>query len=300
VRVRWIAMFGIFVGWGCYESVAPTAVIDPGALDSGLPITNPPDGGDACVPRKPWEGPGVTGVVPIGGTSGLVISGDRYFIAELSLQGDASDANLGRITSWHETGLLRELWAGAPRVVGVLPWDDPGVTAAYVDKASGDQIIISRFRRWVYDGTQWPAAGNIIDDWIINDAGPIPIEGGRAPWEGPGVTAGYFTPGGDLFYAISQNMGWVRDTSDPDPRNWTWTPDGGFMLADSKQWSSAAAIGGQRPYDGPGVTTAYYVGPKLFVIRVDRLWTWDGTAWTAVGMLKDAEGWSSAPSAGCP
>jgi hypothetical protein len=289
----------VAIGWGCYSSIAPTAVIDPGALDSGLPITNPPDAGDACVPRKPWEGPGITGVLPLGGNNGLVISGDRYFMAEVDLSGgDADDPNLGNVTRWHESGFLKDLWSSAPPVLGLKPWDDPGVTAAYIDKLSGDQIIISRFRRWVYDGTQWPAAGNIVDDWIIADAGPQALDG-QAPWEGPGVTAGYYTPAGDLFYAISQNRGWLRLTDDPDPKNWTWTVDGGFALASSTDWNSAPAISGQHLYDGPGVTTAYYVGPKLFVVSVDRMWSWDGASWTAMGLIKDLPGWSSAPTAGC-
>jgi len=58
----------LFVARGCYSSIAPTAKIDPGIDDSGLPPV-PPSAGDACAPRRPWEGPGVTGVIPNGASS---------------------------------------------------------------------------------------------------------------------------------------------------------------------------------------------------------------------------------------
>lgn len=282
---------------GCYSSVAPIAKIDPGLVDSGTSVD--PPAADACVRRKPWEGPGFTGLIPFDASNALVLNGDRYFKAEFDTTGaDASDPTLGRVIAWHETGLLKDLWDTAPPYVGLEPWDDPGVTAAYITKGgTGRQIIISRFRRWIHEGDQW-GAGSIVDDWLINDAGPGELDG-QVPWGGPGVTAAYFNPTGDSFYAISQNKGWLRRTADPDPKNWTWSPDGGFNLALAAPWSSAPVVAGQHPYDGKGVTTAYYIGPKFFVVSVDKMWVHDGKRWTASGALKDMPGWASAPAASC-
>lgn len=283
---------------GCYSSVAPTAKIDPGYEDSGLPVV-PDSGNDGCVPRKPWEGPGITGLLPIGPSNAIVLSGDRYFIADFDTRAaDASDPALGTVTAWHDTGDLRELWSDAPPSGGFEPWDQPGVTTAYIDKATGVQIIINRFRRWAHADPKW-AAGNIFDDWIVNDAGPAKLDG-QAPWEGTGVTAGFFSPDTDTFTAISQDKGWTRDTSDPDPKNWTWVGDGGaYRLADKEPWSSAPAVGGQRPFEGKGITTAYYVGAKFFVISVDKMWVHDGKTWVDSGLVKSMKGWGSAPAAAC-
>jgi hypothetical protein len=302
VRKRVARLFACVVGvaaaYGCYSSIAPTAMIDPGTQDSGLPPV-PPGGKDACAPRRPWEGPGVTGVLPTGATSALVVSGDRYFVADIDTTSpDAADPTLGRVTAWHESGNLRALWSTAPRVIGLEPWDDPGVTAVYIDKATGTQVIISRFLRWVHNGDQWPVSGNITDEWIQNDAGPPALDG-AVPWEGPGVTAGFFSPGGAQFTAVSKDKGWLRTTTDPDPRNWTWDPDGGFTLGSREPWASAPVIGGARPFDGNGVTTAYYVGPRFFVISVDKMWVYDGATWSSSGMLKDMPGWADAPAAPC-
>jgi hypothetical protein len=309
-----VALFAPYaLAWGCYSSIAPTPVIEL-YPDSGLPITTLPDAADACVPRKPWEGPGVTGVLPIGNSSALVLNGERYFIADFNLDGDAAwDPNLGSVLAWHETGLLENYWANAPLVDGLRPWDGPGVTAAYLDKASGAAIIISQYRRWTRSGTQWTAAGSIADDWRINGAGPTLLDG-QVPWEGVGVTAAYFTPNGDRFYAISQDKAWIRDTQNADPKSWTWIPNpdpdagneagpspapGAFALAGSVDWNNAPTVDGKRPYDDPGVTTAYYILPKFFVVSVDKMWTGDGRTWNESGHLRDMPGWSSAPSAGC-
>lgn len=294
-------MSGLFVvvaARGCYSSVAPVAKIDPGALDAALPIEPPPT--DACVRRKPWEGPGVTGLLPIDATTALVLSGDRYFTAEFDTSGaDASDPTLGKLLAWRQSGLLEQLWATAPSFVGLQPWDDPGVTAAYLAKGGGGrQIIISRYRRWVREGDQWLGVGTIVDDWLINDAGPPPLDG-QVPWEGPGVTAAYFSPEGTSFFAISRGKSWQRKTSDPDPKNWTWVGDGGALnVADLKPFSTAPAVAGQKPWEGPGVTAVYYVGPKFFVISADKLWVHDGRTWVTSGLLKDMPGWTSAPAVG--
>jgi hypothetical protein len=295
---RWImGLFVLFAARGCYSSVAPVAKIDPGEDDAGVSVQPAPT--DACAPRRPWEGPGVTGLLPIDSSNALILSGDRYFTVSVQTAGVASDPSLGRVLAWREAGLLEKLWAGAPQVVGRRPWDEPGVTAAYLAKGtSSRQIIISGFRRWVHEGDQWVAAGSVVDDWRINDAGPPEVDG-QVPWEGVGVTGAYFVPGGAFFYAISQGNGWQRRTADPDPKNWTWSPEGGANLASSAPWSTAPQVGGQRPHEGTGVTAAYYVGARFFVVSVDKMWVHDGAAWVASGLLKDMPGWTSAPTAGC-
>ena len=290
----------LFAAWGCYSSIAATPKIDPDTDDADLPFEETGSTTDACAPRKPWEGPGVTGVLPIDSRTALVLNGDRYFTAEFDIAGgDASDANMGRLVAWRERGHLKDLWSKAPAVIGAKPWDDPGVTAAYIDKTSGAQVIISQFRRWVRQGDDW-LAGSVVEDWVVNDAGPPIADGGRAPWEGPGVTSAYFVPGGSFFHAISQDKQWVRRTSDPDQKNWSWIADSGVDLVTIKPWSTAPGIGGRRPFEGKGVTAAYYIGSKLFVISVDRMWTTNGTTWVASGELKSMPVWSSAPSADCP
>jgi hypothetical protein len=284
--------------WGCYSSVAPVPKIDRLESDSGVDIEPPPP--DACTPRRPWEGPGVTGVLPMSDSMALVLSGDRYFAADFETSGgDAGDPTLGRPLAWRESGLLRDLWFDAPPAVGRAPWDDPGVTAVYITKAEGAKVIISGFRRWVYDRDNWAAAGTVVDDWLIADAGPPPVDG-QAPWEGPGVTATYYTPTRNFFYVISGGRAWMRRTFDEDPNNWTWA-DAGYNLVDSPAWSSAPAVGGQRPWEGKGVTAAYYLGPKLFVMSVDRMWVRNGSSseWLESGMIAEMPGWSSAPAAGC-
>jgi len=303
VRVRGgrslAGLFFLAIAYGCYSSVAPVPKIDPGDIDSGSSSSGiPVDSG--CAPRKPWEGPGVTGVLPNGGDTAYVLSGDRYFVAQFDVSGDAGDPTLGNVLAWRESGMIKDLWNDAPNALGGFIYDDPGVTAVYISKTNGAQVIINRFRRWVRAGDQWPVVGSVTDDWIFNDAGPpiFPEEGGTEPWQGDGVSATYFGPNGATFTVISQNRGWTRKTSDPDPKNWTWN-DAGFALADTAPFSTAPAVGGQRPFEGKGVTTAYYVGAKLFVISVDKLWAYNGTAWVSSGLLSSMQGWSSAPSANC-
>ena len=191
---RWLAgLFVLFLARGCYSSVAPTARIDPGETDTGPPGVIEPSP-DACAERKPWEGPGVTGLLPIGDSRALVLSGDRYFEAEFDTAGtDASDPTIGRLLGWRQTGLLKDLWRDAPPAFGAFPWDEPGVTTAHLTQQRTTQVIISHSRRWARNATDWQAAGSVVDDWVINDAGPHELDG-QVPWEGPGVTAAYFRP----------------------------------------------------------------------------------------------------------
>jgi hypothetical protein len=249
-------------------------------------------------------GPGITGVLPTTGDEALVLSGDRYFKAIFDTRaGDAASPLIGRVTEWKESGHIKELWGDAPLVdQAFAPWDELGVTAAYVMKGTREQVIISRFRRWARSGNAWAEPGTVVDDWLLNDAAPPQVDG-QAPWTGPsGVTATYFTPDQDTFFALSRGTAWRRRTADPNPLNWSWdTGDGGaYNLSDNAMWQAAPPVGGVKPWDGPGVTAAWYIGLKFFVVSVDKMWTHDGRSWTSAELVKDAPGWKTAPAAKCP
>lgn len=300
--------------WGCYSSNAPVRAYQVDSPDGNGPGGDDDDASHPCTPRKPWEGPGVTAIVPVTNNTALVVNGDRYVIGAFDLSStDANDPNLGKLVSWHEKGMLSDLWAGAPPAVGYKPWDDPGVTAAYIEKGTGNQVIISQFKRWFHKGNDWALtsdpsgtstnAGKVIEDLgVLADAGPPVEDGGLAPWEGPGITGASFNANGSLFVLISKDREWVRTTSDPDPSKWYWM-DGGvggtYTLRDTKPWDSAPAVLGQKPYEGKGVTAIFYAGPKLFVFSADRMWATNGTTWSTSGMLQDMDVWKSAPLVGC-
>ena len=73
-----------------------------------------------------------------------------------------------------------------------------------------------------------------------------------------------------------------------------------YEMKDIAMWSGAPAVENQRPYEGKGVTAAWYLpSGKLFVFSVDRMWTHDGTRWTSSGLVKNQPGWDKAPTAKC-
>lgn len=312
----WSAWLAI---WGCYSSNATAPNIPPAGDDDADVDNTPPDAD--CPPRRIWEGPGVTGIVPVSNNTALVINGDRYVVGEFDMTGgDAADPNVGRLVAWREKGLLSQLWSGAPPVYGATPWQDPGVTAAYLDKTTGSQVIISQFRRWFLSGNTWtisrdpknPGAnpGNIIDDLGgANNAGPPIEDGGTAPWEGIGVTGATFNSTGSQFYLFSKDREWIRTTTDPDPKKWTWIPntavDGGgawpLSQASFAPWNSAPAVGvpAQKPWEGKGVTAVFYIFGKMFVFSADRMWATDGKAWSNSGKLNELDVWKSAPAVEC-
>jgi hypothetical protein len=283
--------------WGCYSSVAAPPHIDPPDADDSLPTSTAPDT-NTCVPRKPWEGPGVTGVLPVSANMALVINGDRYITGEFNLSGtDVNDPNLGALKAWHESGMLKDLWADAPAVVGSRPWDDPGVTAAYIDRATNAQVIINQFRRWTRNAGNW-SVGSVHDDWTVNDAGPPVPDGGRAPWEGVGVTAAGFNNDGTQFWVFSQRPYWIRDNSSADPTN-AWRRDAPYDPAAKAPFQTAPLVNGQHVYDGKGVTALFNAGPKYFFISGDKYWVTDLTNWPTAGALYDLDGWKNAPAIGC-
>ncbi len=88
--------------------------------------------------------------------------------------------------------MLRDLWKAAPAVGAQKPWEGAGVTAAWPSAMSGGPLAIaSADRYWSYDfktGTFAAASGLLKDAWAM-----APAVDGQKPWEGPGVTAVYWT-----------------------------------------------------------------------------------------------------------
>lgn len=290
--------------WGCYSSNAPPLEPDPSEKDDAdLPIEKV-DGSASCVPRKPWEGPGITAVVPLDSTTALVINGDRYLIGEFdTLTSDSIDPNVGRLVAWHETGLLRNYWPTAPALQGAKPWDAPGVTAAYLDKTRA-MVIVNQYRRWVNNAGVWvnTGTGSIVDDLGSDrDAGPpYDPDGGRPPWQGIGVTALGLSTDQTTFSIFSKDRLWLRAVGDPDPSKWVWLGNGPILASDANPWRDAPLVGGKHPYDDSGITAVFYIGPKLYTFSADKLWVSDADGKVIrSGLLMNEDVWSTAPTVGC-
>ena len=277
----------------CYSSESPPFRVMPYDAGPSPPLQMGMQ--DVCVPRKPWEEAGVTGMIFVGTDEGLLISKDRYY--ELRF-----DPATGNPSSWGKSGLLRdrEGWNAAPSFDGQKPWEGFGVTAAYRDKREAGkgekQVVINRFRMWTYQDGSWTVR-SLVDAWGLPDAGPTspqPMEG-EQPWEGTGVTAIYLTPDESALVVINKVKVWVR-------RNGIW--DLPSKLSNDANWQSAPTIAGKHAYDPPGVTATWQIKSSVFHASVDKLWIYQilppptPGRWTAT-LFKDAPGWDAAPANSC-
>ncbi|MGH7330271.1 MAG: hypothetical protein ACREJX_18145, partial [Polyangiaceae bacterium] len=111
------------------------------------------DGGDCKTDlAQPWQGSGV-GTAWMDQSVLTLVSGDRYWTYDY---GNAT---------WGVTGHVETLWAGAPAVDDLMPWQDVGVHAAYV--VGTTLTLISADRYWTLDtGTHaWGTTGHIVTMW---------------------------------------------------------------------------------------------------------------------------------------
>jgi hypothetical protein len=303
----------ITLAWGCYSSIAPVPKVEldepQGTSSSG--VLPPDETVDGCAPRTLDKAPGVTGMVPTGKGAGEVylLSGDRYFTAVLNTVDGG--VNQGVPQTWGESGHIKTLWADNPPIDGINVWSEEGITATYQPKEFQAYFVINRAKRWGLTPGGWVVAtdgkpNTVADDWIVNGNGPPAIDG-VAPWQGPGVTAVYYNPTNTTMYVHSGAKLWVRNVTGNDPATWSWLryeadagPEAGTRvtgnLADIPMWQSAPVVGGQRPWEGKGVTAAWYIGPRLFVFNVDKYWIWEGSRWEKSGVVTE---WRP-PTAGCP
>ena len=274
------------------------APLDAGDVDSGVPVqipmadsghggdatSSPPPpfdaatadvsdasttGPDACVGQalRPWDDVGVTSIYVINGTA-TVFSGDRYWTLNMSSG------------VWGAAGHLETVWANAPTVDGLLPWDMPGLSTAYPD---GTRITaISADRYWVYDfsSAAWTGTGHIETLW----AG-APTVDGLEPWNGVGARGSWIYD--SIQTIVSADRYWTLDTT-----RGTWGSGGHLETL----WAGAPSVDGLEPWGGPGVRTSYVNGNTLVAVSGDRFWSLDlsTNAWGQTGHVEEV--WSTVPT----
>jgi endonuclease/exonuclease/phosphatase family metal-dependent hydrolase len=135
------------------------------------------------------------------------------------------------------------------------------------------------------------------DDAGDDDAGDDDSDGPLlGPWEGGTISAAWLDPAGFGYHAVNRRLAWDVESCPADPGH--WSPDAGADLPETAPWSSAPAVDGQFPWDGDGVTAAWTIGNKLYVVSRDRYWVLDSGAgsWLASGLLSTA--WADVPEVG--
>ncbi len=158
------------------------------------------------------------------------------------------------------------------------PWSGSGINASYVVQDSVTIINVDRY--WVFDYTSgaWSAHGHLEDLWAA-----APTIDGFLPWQGVGVNAAYLY--GTTQTIISGDRMWTVDAS-----TGVW----GATTHLETAWAAAPSNGGFKPWDPPGVLSAYVYQTGITVISADRYWVLDvpSSTWTS-GALETV--WSGAP-----
>jgi endonuclease/exonuclease/phosphatase family metal-dependent hydrolase len=162
--------------------------------------------------QRPWEGTGVTAAWRIGDKR-YIISVDKYWVYD---------------GQWLASGNLSDVWQDAPLVDGAGPHELAGVTAGW---ASGSSVtVISKDRYWTF-----AASGSDLTGWEPKNSGHVdelahwtdaPAVDGRRPWDGPGVTAGWYDERRRLLGVASQDRYWLLDLAAEESSRWRWVSSG--------------------------------------------------------------------------
>ena len=229
------------------------------------------DGGDCKADlAQPWSGSGIS-TAWMDQSVLTLVSGDRYW---------TYDYGNG---TWGVTGHLETLWAAAPAVDSLLPWQDVGVHAAYV--VGTTLTIISGDRYWTVDtGTHaWGTTGHIATLWSS-----APSNGGFLPWNAPGVQTAFPYQSG--LTIVSSDRYWILDLT-----SGTWS-DGAL----ESSWSGAPKVDSDSPWEPSGVSASWVYQSTQTILSADRYWISNVTngTWTDTGHLETV--WSTAPAVdGC-
>jgi hypothetical protein len=239
---------------------------------------------------RPWEGEGVTAAwVNVDGNLGI-ISRDRYWVLRLSDRAWISRGSFDSLPGSH-------IWMRAPhdhRVDYQRPWRGAGLTAGWVIP-EGYLGAVSRDKYWVLNqgSWQWIAWGKFSDLPSSHVWKRAPQVDGLYPWEGAGITAGWFEDRSGYVVAVSRDRYWTQDLS---TRSWLWW--GRFDdLPDTHPWKRAPKVEGFYPWEGEGITAAFVAEDKLYVFSKDRYWVrrLSDVVWIASGSLQEEESTPAPP-----
>lgn len=195
---------------------------------------------------------------------------------------------------FYANGFLGEAWGERTPIIDLnppgsqhsrlqkRPWNYPGVTAIFYFRNDTDVHYASRNKYWVFSWVsgQWGAG------WLRDLLPNAPVIDGRGPFDGPGLTGSYRV--GNVLRLISADRLWRYDVTTNQWVNWGYLRD---------IWASIPTIDGVHPWDGAGVTCAYYYPPKneTTIISRDKYWVFDygQNNWTSWGYLADR--WADMP-----
>lgn len=191
------------------------------------------------------------------------------------------------------------VWAvGAPAARAydqrnIRPWEGLyGVTGGY--SHNGVLTVYSQDKFWIWSpGAGWVNKGFLGEVWRdaplvdLNAPGNTDARLRKRPQDYPGVTAAFFKDHANDLHVVSRNRYWRYDFG---ANRWVGA---GFVR---DLFPGAPAVGGQLPWDGPGVTGSWNWNNVVTLISKDRYYMYDlnQRRWIGSGFLSAA--WAGAPS----
>ena len=165
--------------------------------------------------------------------------------------------------------ILANIWQA-----GIYPWDQDGVTTAYVTESADRLTVTNKNMYWNMrrSDRQWVNAGRFVDlpSWNPWSAARMPKVDGKTAWE-HGVTAAYVAKDLGWLSIISKDKYWNMRLADRQ-----WVNAGRFVdLPSWNPWSGARMprVDGKNAWEH-GVTAGYINDDKglMTIISKDKYW----------------------------
>jgi hypothetical protein len=264
--------------WGPF--VAPTATEVPTLVPTRKPVPT------VGLPSEY----GITAGWIDPGKSLTVVSKDKFWIL------DISSTNVNSWTWTTQTTFAQYVkdhpglaWghSSLKKIDGYYPWEGEGITAAWINPGK-DLTVVSRDKFWVLDikdsnPSNWIWTTQMkYTDYIkaqptsVWASKSLQTIGGRYPWEGEGITAGWVDPERSLT-VVSKDRFWILNLL---TKTWTtqMTFEGYRSANDGTAWNSLTLkkVNGYFPWEGEGITAGWIdKGKSLTVVSRDKFWVLD-------------------------
>ena len=219
-------------------------------------------GNNLCRIATPRDGPSFVTTHPTGANF-LIGTSTRAWVNPVAT------TQLGRWQLSGHTVLANAApWRNAAAVGGQRPWQGPGVTAAWREDAT--VVLVSQNRFWRFRRSA-SGAWTVTGGWLANWLSSARSVNGRRPWQGAGVTAAWTrtTQRGTSLTLVSGALFWEFAR-----QNGTWLRRREGQLASAPGWTGAPAVAGLRPWQGGGVSSAWYDPHRKVVGIVNQRRYW--------------------------